>query len=317
MANKNRIVLWLAFIVCTVVFLVSPLFVDVAILSLFIKILIFGLLVMSLDLLVGYAGLWAFGHASIFGIAAYSTAILITRFGITNFWVTAPASILMATLVASIFGYVALRVAGIYFLLVTMALGEVVYHTAVRWTDLFGGSNGIVGIPYPSFCSSPGSIFYFVSAVWTGCVVFLYFLTKSPFGYSLQGIRENEIRMECLGYNVWLRKYVTFIISSALAGVAGVLYVHFNGLIGPSSVGLEASGLLWLMLIIGGVGTLWGGLTGSVFIICIQYFVSSISPMRWPLILGVFFVAAVTFAGSGFFVEARKLLSGARKGRRS
>ena len=227
-----------------------------------------------------------------------------TRFGIIDFWVTAPGSILTATLVAAIFGFIALRVSGIYFLLVTLALGEVVYHTAVRWTDFFGGSNGIIGIPYPGFCGSPVAFYYFVSGVWILCVSFLYCLTKSPFGNSLQGIRENETRMECLGYNVWLRKYVSFVISGALAGVAGVLYVHFNGLISPSSVGLDASGLLWLMLIIGGVGTLWGGLAGCVLILCIQYFVSSISPLRWPLILGVFFVAVSCLPVPGFSLSS-------------
>ncbi len=312
--DRNKQWSWI-FVVIIVVFLISPLFLDVSIISLFTKILIFGLLAMSLDLLVGYTGLWSFGHASIFGIAAYSTAILITRFSITDFWVTAPASIFIAILVASLFGYIALRTSGIYFLLVTLALGEVVYHTAIRWTDLFGGSNGIVGIPYPGFCNSSVIYFYFVFVVCAGCVIFMYFLTKSPFGYSLQGIRENETRMKCLGYNVWLRKYITFIISGGVGGIAGVLYVHFNGLIAPSSVGLDASGMLWLMLIIGGVGTLWGSLTGCALIICIQYFVSSVSPLRWPLILGSFFVAAVMFAGSGIFIELRKVLSRFTKGR--
>jgi branched-chain amino acid transport system permease protein len=308
--NKLRWVL----IACLLVFLVLPPFVGIDILNLLTKMVIFGLLVMSLDLLVGYTGLLSFGHAAIFGMSAYSTAILVTRYGVSSFWVTAPASVLIAIIVAAIFGYVALRVSGVYFLLVTLALGEVVYHTAVRWTDLFGGSNGIVGITYPGFCHTPVTYFYFTSVVCIICVTFLYYLTKSPFGYSLQGIRENETRMKHLGYNVWLHKYIAFIIGGAIAGIAGVLYVHYSGVIAPSSVGLDATGLLWLMLIVGGVGTLWGSYTGCVLVMSIQYFVSSLTPLRWPLFLGLFFVLAVMFARTGIYSEARKLLIKITKG---
>lgn len=293
---------------CATLFLLSPLFVNTSILNLLMKIMIFSLLTMSLDLQVGYTGLWSFGHSSLFGVSAYTTAILITKYGFTSFWATAPLSIVTAILVSALFGYVALRVSGIYFLLVTLALGEVVYHTAVRWTDLFGGSNGIFGIPYPGFCSSPFCYFYFVSVVFAVLAGFLYLITKSPFGYSLKGIRENRARMDCLGYNVWLRQYGTFILSGTTAGVAGVLYVHFNGLISPSSVGLDATGLLWLMLLCGGPGTLWGSIIGSILILTIQYFVSSISPLRWPLIMGMFFVAAVMSAKSGIYPEMQKIL---------
>jgi branched-chain amino acid transport system permease protein len=292
---------------------VLPLFADLSILGLFTKILIFGLLAMSLDLLVGYTGLWCFCQATFFGAAAYTIGIFITHLNMTNFWINAFAGILIAVLIAAIFGYISLRVRELTFLLVTLALGEAGFQ-AVRRSDFLGSSDGIGGIMYPGFCSSPEAFFYFVLFVCVVCFILLFFLVRSPFGYVLQGIRENEIRMKSLGYNVGLHKYVAFLISGLFAGIAGVLYVYFNGLISPTSMGLEATGLLWLMLILGGAGTLWGCLTGSAIIYFLQYFVSSLAPLRWPMIVGVIFVLAVMFARRGIYVLVKERLITAMKG---
>ena len=115
----------------------------------------------------------------------------------------------------------------------------------------------------------------------------------------MQGIRESDIRARALGYNTWLYQYIAFIIGGLFAGIAGVLYIYYNGFISPEGVGIGASGLLWLMLIIGGTGTLWGGLIGSGVILSLQYFVSGFTPERWPLILGVCFVGVIMFYRGG------------------
>jgi len=276
------------------------------------KILIFGLVAMSLDLLVGYLGLWSFCHATLVGAAAYSTAILISRFGITDFWITAPASLLAAGLLACLLAYISLRVSGLYYLLVTLALGQAFYYTTIIWVSLFGGSDGIGRIKYPSIAHSDVSYYYFVLLVCLACFILLHLITKSPFGYVLRGIRDNETRMKCLGYNVWLYKFTAFVVAGLFAAAAGILYVHFNGLITPASVGVEANGLPWLFLIIGGAATLWGALTGSALILILQYFVSSVIPQRWPIVLGACFIVAVMLARSGIFVAIRKLLNGKR-----
>ena len=292
---------------------ILPGFAGLALVSLATKILIFGLLVMSLDLLVGYTGLWAFGHAAFFGIGAYTTGILFNEYGIANFWLSAPASILMAGLVACFFGFIALRVSHIYFLLITLAMGQLVFGivstSAGKLGAMTGGSDGLGGIPYPGlgFSFSPTGYYYFTMVIVIICAYVMYRIIRSPFGYGLQGIRESEIRLRALGYNTWLFRYIAFVIGGLFAGVAGVLYVHFNGFISPDSAGVETTGLLWLMIIIGGSGTLWGGFIGSAVVLSLQYFASGFTPERWPLILGSCFVAAVMFFREGIFPKLKSL----------
>jgi len=287
-----------------------PLYADLSIISLFTKILIYGLLVMSLDLLVGYTGLLAFGHAAFFGLASYTIAILSKHFSVTSFWLAAPAGVLMAGFVACLFGLVALRVSGIYFLLITLAMGQLVYgvvHTSVGPVGaLTGGSDGLGGVAFPEimgFAFEAETYYYLTFAAVVICALLLHWITKSPFGYGLQGIRENEIRARALGYNTWLYQYLAFIISGLFAGIAGTLYVYYNGFISPEGVGIGASGLLWLMLIIGGTGALWGSLLGSAVILILQYFVAGLTPERWPLILGVCFVAVIMFYRGGLLPQ--------------
>jgi branched-chain amino acid transport system permease protein len=313
--EKKRLLGFAPHIVIGLLLLTLPFYTDLSIVSLFTKILIYGLLVMSLDLLVGYTGLLAFGHAAFFGIGAYTTGIVITHYGISSFWLSAPAGVLMAVLAAFVFGVIALRASAIYFLLITLAMGQLIHgivHTSARPLGaLTGGSDGLGGIPYPdvgfSFSFSPNSFYYFTLVIFIVCALLLYWITKSPFGYSLQGIRESEIRARTLGYNTWLYRYIAFIIGGLFAGVAGVLYVHYNGFISPEGVGMGASGLLWLMLIIGGSGTLWGGFIGSGIILSLQYFVSGFTPERWPLVLGVCFVGVIMFYRGGIMPQVFNL----------
>jgi branched-chain amino acid transport system permease protein len=312
--QKKRLFRFVPYIVIGLLLMTLPIYADLSLVSLFTKILIYGLLVMSLDLLVGYTGLLAFGHAAFFGIGAYTAGILIKHYGVTSFWLSAPAGVLMAVLAACVFGLVALRVSDIYFLLITLAIGQLVYgmvHTSVGPLGaMTGGSDGLGGIPYPDigFSFSSDSFYYFTLVTFMICALLLYWITRSPFGYSLQGIRESEIRARALGYNTWLFRYIVFIIGGLFAGVAGVLYIYFNGFISPEAVGMGASGLLWLMLIIGGSGTLWGGFIGSGVILSLQYFVGGFTPERWPLILGVCFVGVIMFYRGGILPQLTTLL---------
>ena len=311
--QKERLFRFAPYIVIGLFLVTLPTYAGLSLVSLTTKILIYGLLVMSLDLLVGYTGLWSFGHAAFFGIGAYTTGILIEHFGITSFWLSAPAGVLMAVLASAIFGLIALRVSAIYFLLITLAIGQLVYGIVYAGSgtlgQLTGGSDGLGGIPYPDmgFSFSPVSYYYFAFVVFIICALLLYWITRSPFGYSLQGIRESETRTRALGYNVWLYRYLAFIIAGFFAGIAGVLYIHFNGFVSPEAVGIGTSGLLWLMLILGGSGTLWGGLIGSAVILALQYFVGGFTPERWPLILGICFVAVIMFYRGGIMPQLANL----------
>ncbi|MFC2024140.1 branched-chain amino acid ABC transporter permease [Chloroflexota bacterium] len=135
----------------------------------------------------------------------------------------------------------------------------------------------------------------------------LYLIVKSPFGLALQGIRESEVRMQALGYNTFRHKYVAFIISGLFAGLAGVMYVHFNGIVTPTDVGMTASGTTMLMVIIGGSGTLWGGAIGSAIILFTAFFASIYIPQRWPLILGAIFVLVVILFRQGIYPYLEQL----------
>ena len=217
----------------------------------------------------------------------------------------------MAVLTSSIFGLVALRARTVYFLLITFALGQLIYGMTIKFNDVTGGSDGLPDIPYPDlgfgFSFTHNQMYYFILIIFVLSVFILYQIIKSPFGHSLQGVRESEIRMRALGYKVWLHRYIAFVISGFFAGVSGILYAHFSGLMTPDNTGFAASGLVMIMIIIGGSGTLWGGLIGSVIIFVLEFYVSGLSTDRWPIVLGACFVVAVMFARRGVFPVLNKL----------
>jgi branched-chain amino acid transport system permease protein len=262
-------------------------------------ILIFGLFAMSLNIIFGHTGLNSLGHAAFFGTAGYITGIAIVTYGIESFWTSAPLGILGAAVTAAIFGVIALRVSGVYFLLVTFALGQLLWTVAEKWNSVTMGRSGFVGIPAPNLglpfldLGSPIEFYYFVFVVFGLCYYLMARLHRSPFGYALQGIRERESRMRALGYNVWLYKYIAYIVAAVFAGMGGILYAHFNGSIAPSHVGFSTSALGMLMVILGGAGVLWGPILGAALIILLQGFASLLVPARWPLILGALFVIGV------------------------
>jgi len=311
MLGKERLLRLVPYVVIGLILIVWPPFAGAALVGLITKILIFALLAMSLDFVNGFCGLWSFCQGALFGVGAYTTGVLISRFGITSFWLSAPAAILLAVLVAAAFGFVALRVSAVYFLVITFALGQLVYSITLKWTSITGGSNGLGGIPYPdlgfAFSWSYISYYYFTLIICVICFLLVYRVIKSPFGLSIQGVRENEIRMRLLGYNTWLLKYVAFIVGGLFAGVAGVLYIYYNAAIAPAQVGVAMSGLLWFITIIGGVGTLWGALIGSAIVTLLQYYVSIFAPERWPIIFGASFVVSVMFLRAGVFPYLRSL----------
>jgi branched-chain amino acid transport system permease protein len=308
-SNGKRIGYFIPVIVVLLLLLGLPLFMDRAIVSLVNKILIFALLAMSVDLAFGYTNLWTFGHAAIFGAAAYTVGLTFERAGITNFWILALIGILVAGIVSAIFFAVAARSSGLYFLLITFALGQLIYSVVVQWRPMTHGTDGLWGIPYPDigFSLTNVSYYYFTLVVVIICAIMLNLLIRSPFGYSLVGIRENEIRARTLGYNARLRKFIAFIISGFFAGLAGILYLYFNGGISPDNVGMSASGMAIIMVIIGGTATLWGAFVGSAVVLILLYFISLFTPDRWPIYLGVVFIAAVFFARGGVFPKLANL----------
>ena len=299
------------YIIGGIIFLIIPIFLPMYVQSVMAKVLVFAIFAMSLDVIMGYTGLLSLGHAAFFGVGGYTAAILIKKCGISIFWVVAPLSILVAALFAAILGIIALRVSGIYFLLVTFALSMLLVSIASKWYWVHG-TDGLAGIVRPDlglpwFTWNSTKFYYFVFLLFILCYFLMFRVVNSPFGRALQGIRESEPRMRALGYYTWLYKYIVFIIGGLFAGAAGVLFAYQSGVIGPWHLGVTVSTLAMLICIIGGLGTLWGPVVGALVIILVEYFSSIYVPERWPLILGAVFVIAVMFLRGGIAPHLAKL----------
>lgn len=279
-------------------------------LGLLTKMLIFGIFAMSLDLLLGYGGLPSLGHAAYFGMGAYTVSLLSLRVT-TNFWIDFPAGLLAAAVVAALFGLLALRTQASYFLMITLALAQVLWGIAFGWRSLTGGDDGLPGVPRPSLglpWSLAGGLafYYFVLVFFVLAVAGLWLVVRSPFGRALVGIRESETRMEVLGYDVWLYKYVAFVLAGIVAGLAGNLFAYYNGFVSPSYLSVIFSASALLMVILGGVGTLFGPVLGAAVILYLENVISAYTE-RWLLILGAIYVVVTLFAPRGLvgLVRAR------------
>lgn len=298
----------LPFIAGGVVLGVLPALLPSYVQSIWTKFLIFAIFATSFDLIYGHAGLLSLGHAAFFGAGGYAVGVLMLHTGITSFWIGLPLGILTATLIAVLCGFISLRVSGMYFLLVTFALAQLLYSVAWNWLWLNSpGMQGIAGISLPdlgipSFTWNTIYFYYLVLILFVICFYLVYRIMNSPFGYALRGIRESEIRMQCLGYNTWLYKFIIFVVTGAFAGVAGVLFAYFNRLISPFYLGVGTSFLPMCMVIIGGSGTLIGPVIGAMVIVFVEYFSSLVTPERWPLILGGAFVVVIMYARGGIII---------------
>ena len=282
--------------------LIAPPFLSSFLLTLLTQALIYAILAMSLDVILGYTGLASLGHAAYFGVGAYSVGILATRYG-AGFGISLPAGIFLAAFVAAIFGLVALRATGVYFLMITLALGMVVWGLAHRWVTMTQGDNGIAAIPRPDLglpwsLSFSTPFYYFALAGFLIAFCILRMIVRSPFGQTLVGIRESESRMRMLGYHVWLHKYIGFVIAGGFAGFAGVLWACYNGFVSPVDLQLATSVEVLLMVALGGRGTLMGPALGAAIIVFLKNLVS-VYTHRWLLILGAVYILTIVYAPEG------------------
>jgi len=283
---------------------ILPPFMPLYLQSLMTKVLIFAIYAMSMDLIFGYTGLITLGHAAFFGIAGYTGGILVVHFGVDNFWLVAAGGVLMATLCAAIFGVIALRVSGLFFLMVTLALAELLYAVVFNWIKVTGGAFGLRDISHPElgipgFSWDPVSIYFFVLLIFIACYFVLHRIVNSPYGYALQGIRKNEARLRSLGYNTWLYKYTAFIAAGFFAGIGGVLFILWNGLIAPMHIGFLLSAYGQLYVILGGAATLFGPAIGAGLMVILEFYTSLYFPERWPFILGMIFIITILFLRGG------------------
>jgi branched-chain amino acid transport system permease protein len=286
-----------------------PLFSGNYFLSFATEVLIFAIFAMSLDILLGYTGLMSFGHAAFFGLGAYTVVLLGAKYGL-SLWLGLLAGIAVAAIGAVVIGFFCVRVKGIPFLMLTMAFAQLIYSVAVKWRDFTGGSDGVGGVVRPSLLSfsldSPELMYLLILAFFVATYFLLRHLVDSPLGKSFVGIRENEMRMRAMGYPTVKYKLLSFVVSGAVAGMAGGLYAFFNEYISPDAVHWSASGDVLVMVTLGGAGTLVGPILGVITFLGLKYFVSS-TTQHWTLIIGIIFIFSVTYFPHGIYGAIRSL----------
>jgi branched-chain amino acid transport system permease protein len=279
-----------------------PYFLSTYYLGLVVDILIFAVFAMSLDLLIGYTGMASLGHAAYFGAGAYAVGLLAINLR-WSVWSALPAALIIVALVATLFGFLALRTRGSYFLMITLALSQVAWGVAFGWRSLTGGDDGLPNVPRPELSADwslvgDRSFYFFILVLVCVAVLLLTQVVTSPFGFVLRGIRESETRMQALGYNVGRYKFVAFIVAAVFAGLAGALYAYFNRFVSPDYLGVFRSAEVLLMVILGGAGTLIGPAIGAAVIVLLENVVSAYTE-RWLIVIGTVYILVALFAPNG------------------
>ena len=264
------------------------------------QILFYAIFALGVNVLAGYAGLVSLGHAGLFGIAAYSGAKILND---GHGHVAVVAGALALTLAASaVFAVLALRGTGLGFVMITVALGQIVWGVAYRWISITNGDNGIAirGRPSPLGLSlaSPASFYWATLIVFIAAVASMAVFVASPFGASVRGTRDQPRRMNALGYHVWMIRFLAFLFSGFWSGVAGLLYLYYNQFVSPQAVALTASAEALLMVIAGGTATLLGPIAGAAVVVVVKN-VASAYIERWNFVLGAIFVVIVVFMPEG------------------
>ena len=273
------------------------------------QILIFAVFAASINLLLGYGGLATLGHASYLGVAAYCSALLGLKLGLAH-WATAPLALAGTTAMAALFGLIALRASGLGFLMLTLALSQVLWGTAYRWVGLTDGDNGLRGLtrpaPFGINLDDAHAFYWFTLAV---CAVSIWLMARfvdSPFGAALKGARDQPRRMSALGHDVWLVRWISFVYAGFWGAVAGLLFVYYHKYIHPISLSLTNSAEGLLAVIAGGSGTLAGPIVGAAIVMLLKNYVSSYIE-RWNMLLGFVFVLIVVFMPEGVVPGAKRI----------
>jgi branched-chain amino acid transport system permease protein len=272
------------------------------------QILLYAIFALGINVIVGYAGLVSLGHAGLFGIAAYAAAgILNSGYG----HLTVAAAALVVTLgAAASFAALALRGTGLGFVMITVALGQIVWGIAYRWISITNGDNGVAikGRPSPFGLSlaTPSAFYWATLVVFLAAVVSMAIFVASPFGASVRGTRDQPRRMNALGYHVWMTRFLAFMLSGFWSGVAGLLFLYYNQFVSPQAVALSASAEGLLMVISGGTATLLGPIVGAALVVVMKN-VASAYIERWNFVLGAIFVVIVVFMPEGLVPGAARL----------
>ena len=300
---------WIWLVIAAIALLAVPLVVrNEFYLNLASQILIYALLAVSLNILLGYGGMVSLGHAAFLGLASYA-AVLLLNAGLGHL-ASAVLALAFSTACGAVFGMLALRASGIGFLMITLALGQIVWGIAYRANTITNGDNGLRYAerphPFGIDINHAPHFYWFTFAVFAIALFFIWRLSRSPFGAALQGARDQPRRMRMLGHNVWLIQWVAFVLASFWGSVAGLLYVYYNLFISPHAISLQQSAEVLLMAILGGASTLTGPIVGAVIITLVKNVVSTYFE-RWNSLLGAIFVVVILFMPFGIVPGVRQL----------
>ena len=300
---------WVAIAIFAVLALSLPFVAGDFYINLASQIFIAAIFALSLNLLVGFGGMTSLGHASYLGVAAYLCALLTTRYGFGH-GPAALISILGTVATAAFFGVIALRATGLGFLMITLALSQVLWGLAYRMSDVTNGDNGITGVtrPAPFGISLDGatSFYWFALAVTVLAFVMMAIFVSSSFGSSLKGVRDQPRRMAALGFNPWMIRWITFIYAGFWGAIAGLLYVYYNKYIHPTSLSTTSSAEALLGVIAGGSGTLAGPAVGAALVLLLKNYASAYVE-RWNMLLGLVFLFIVLVMPTGIVPGLQKL----------
>ena len=272
------------------------------------RILIFALAATSLNFILGFVGMVSFGHAAFVGVGAYSVAMLM-QLGVTDAWVLWPAAMVVSALFALLIGAISLRTQGVYFIMITLAFAQMIYYLTIS-IKAYGGDDGLSlagrsQIPWIDV-NDDTTFYYVVLAVCVLSLLAVVRVLNARFGHVLQAIRDNEVRMQALGYAVYRYKLVAFVMAGALAGLAGALLANHGGFVSPALMQWNQSGLLMMMVILGGVGHVYGGVWGAVVFLLLEETLSHFT-IHWQLGLGALLLAVVLLAPNGLTSVLQRL----------
>jgi branched-chain amino acid transport system permease protein len=316
MRARRPVIYWTGFCVIVALLIAAPLILPEFWRRFLTEILIWGLLAMSSDLLIGYTGIVSFGHSAFFGLGMYGAAAALISVRPPSLWLAIPSGLVAAAAVAAFVAYFSTRTRDIYFAITTLIFSQIFYVIIFTWTEVTGGENGLtfsrppLGVPgvFSALFTST-TLHWFVLAVVTLSYLLLRRITQSPFGMVLQSIRENEARTRAIGYPIERYKIVAVMLSGLFAGLAGVLYAIQNRFAAPDFVFFVVSGEVVIFNVIGGIGTLVGPIVGAAFFLLLREGLSRFFTEYYLIFVGLIFIAMVIFVPQGLLGFARRWLN--------
>jgi len=286
---------WL--ILLLILFLVAPYFMSEFYLSILCEALVMSMLALSFNLLFGYMGQLSFGQAAFYGLSGYTVAMLVTKVHF-NFWLSIIAGVLVASIIGAIVGYFCVRLRGIYFAVLTLAFGQLLFVIIYKWHNFTGGDDGIQGVFPPEFLKSPTTYYYFLLFVFIASTYVLWRIIRSPFGQTLKSMRENSERTEFLGINIARYQLIAFVIAAAFAGLAGAIWVPFYRSVAPFYLMWIKSGEPVMAAILGGPSLFFGPVLGMFIMTFFHAWVLGFT-IYWPVVMGALILLIIFFLPGG------------------